>query len=125
MGPVLHCTWTRSSASTPIKDKSDNILLNINEQNQCWIEHFKETLNQPDPTVNYSFSMDDSPEELTLNLGERITRETWDAIKVMKNNKAAGLDHISGELLKCEYTVVVELRNLINKCWQTEAVQDE
>ena len=53
---VLYCivwdlTETGSNASTPIKDKSGNILLDINVQDLHWIEHFKETLNQHDPTV--------------------------------------------------------------------------
>ena len=69
--------------------------------------------------------MDDSPKELTLNLGEIKTRETWDAIKALNNNKAASLDQITAGLLKCgEDTVVVELTNLMNKCWQIETLPD-
>ena len=65
-GTVLHCMGSN-------RDKGGNILLNINEQDLHWIEHFKETLNQPDLTVTHNFSMDDSPKELTLNLGEITT----------------------------------------------------
>ena len=110
-------TGIRSNASTPIKDKSGNILLNINEKDLHWIEQFKKTLNQPDPTVPHNFSMDNSPKELTLNLGEITTRKTWDAIKALTNNLVASLDKITAELLKCrEDTMVVELTNLINNC---------
>ena len=46
--------------------------------------------------------------------------------KSSKNNKAASLDQITAELLKCgEDTVVVELTNLMNKCWQIEVVPDK
>ena len=50
---------------------------------------------------------------------EITASEMWDAIPALKNNKATSLDQITAELLKCgEDTVVAELRNLINKCWQ-------
>ena len=52
-----------------------------------------------------------------------MTREMQDVIKALKNNKATSLDQITAEMLKCEEdTVVVELKNLMNKCWQIEAV---
>ena len=112
---VQNLTVTTSSESTPIKDKNGEILTEANEQHMQWIEHFKETLNQPDPTVTHNFSMDHSPKELTLNLNQ-IKYETWDAIKAWKNNKTADLDQITIELLKCgEDTVVVELTNLMNR----------
>ena len=70
--------------------------------------------------------MDDSLKELTLNPGEITTRVTWDTIKALKNNKATDTDQLEAELLKCqEGIVVVELTNLMNKCWQIEAVQDK
>ena len=58
---VQYLTGTRSNASTPINDKSGNILINMNRQDLHWIEHFKETQNQPDPMVTHNLSMDNSP----------------------------------------------------------------
>ena len=120
---VRDITGTRNNASTPMKDISGHILLNINKQDLCWIEHFKETLNKPEPTVTHNFSMDDSHKELTLNLDEITTKEVWDTAKALKDNKHLALNQITTELLKNgEDTVVVELTNLMNKYWQIEAV---
>ena len=47
----------------------------MNEQDLQWIEHFKETLTQPDLTVIHNFSMDDSLKELTLDLGKIMMRD--------------------------------------------------
>ena len=90
---IQNLTGTRGNASTPIKDKSGNTLLDINEQDLCWSENFKDTLNQSDPAFTHNFSMANSFKELTLNLGEITTRETWDAINLQKkkNSKAASL----------------------------------
>ena len=52
---VRELTGARSNANVPIKDKNGKTLLTKEEQDARWIEHFKETLNQPPPTVTHVF----------------------------------------------------------------------
>ena len=47
-------------SNAPIKDKNGRILQTEEEQNERWVEHFKEILNQPEPTETFDF-----PEEET------------------------------------------------------------
>jgi len=52
--------------------------------------------------------------------------ETAKAIQALKNNKAAGLDQISAELLKYGgHSTVASLTDLMNNCWQDGSVPEE
>ena len=78
------------------------------------MEHFNETLNQPPPSVApYDFTTFNPPEDLTVNLDTITTGETEKAIRMLKKNKAAGLDQITAELLKH------------GVCWRKERVLEQ
>ena len=55
-----------------------------------------------------------------------VSEETAKAIQALKNNKAAGLDQISAELLKHGgHRTVASLTDLMSNCWQDESVPEE
>lgn len=88
-------TGTKSNSSIPIKHKNGKHLITQDKQNKRWMEHFWETFNQPDPTTTYDFDVENE-----VNTGNITLEEVKIAIKSLKNNKAAGLDEITPEILK-------------------------
>ncbi|KAL0150691.1 hypothetical protein M9458_053995 [Cirrhinus mrigala] len=90
----------KSNSSVPFKDKNGKLLIAQDEQNKQWIEHFQETFNQLDPTTTYDLDVEDAQDELQVNTGDITIEEVKIAIKSLKNNKAAGLDEITVEILK-------------------------
>ncbi|CAH1266795.1 Hypp3576 [Branchiostoma lanceolatum] len=119
---VRELTGTGNSPSVPVKDKNGKTLLTTEEQDLRWREHFQETLNQPNPDTLFDFAAE--PVETLEVCEEPIRREeTEEAIKALKNNKAAGLDEISAEMLKHGGETTEEmLTQLMNRCWQDEQV---
>lgn len=61
---------------------------------------FWEAFNQPDPTAMYNFNVEDAQEELQVNTGDITTEEVKNVIKSLKNNKVAGLEEKTAEILK-------------------------
>ena len=119
-------TGSRGNSNTPIKDKNGKALLTKEEQDARWIEYFKETRNQPNPPTTFDLSTFTTINEIQANLGTISETETRKAIKMLKNNKTAGLDEISAELVKHGGTKMVqEITKLLNICWQTTNVPDE
>ena len=111
-------TGSGSNSNTPAKDKNGKALLTKEEQDARWIEYFKETLNQPNPTTTFDLSTFTTISEIEANLGTILETETRKAIKMLKNNKTAGLDEISAELVKHGGTKMVqEITKLLNICW--------
>lgn len=104
---TLYCiinelTGRRINSSAHIKDKNGKLLIIQEEQKQRWVEHFQETLNHPHPNVTNDFKVEavSAQEELQINTSVIAIEEVKTVIKSLKNNKAAGLDKISVELLK-------------------------
>lgn len=118
---VRELSGIRSYPSMPVKDKNGTILATTEEQDQRWMEHFRETLNQPSPLNLVDFSSEPKVTCAPLQVCEdQITvQETMNAVKFLKNNKAAGLDEISAELLKFgEDSMISALTKLMNRCWK-------
>ena len=97
---VRDLTGARSNSTVTIKDKNGTVLLTHEEQNALWTEHFKEVLNQIEPLITFAFDTLSIPKDLPVNMADITEEETDRAIKAVENNKAAGLDEISAELLK-------------------------
>ena len=123
---VNELSGTKNISSVPIKNKNGKLLTTQDEQHKRWVEHFRETLNQPDPVTTHNFDMENAQEELQVNTGEITIAEVQIAIQTLKNNKAAGLDEISAELLKYGgHTMAKELTLLFNLCWQNGKVPED
>ncbi|CAJ1057678.1 hypothetical protein Bbelb_159660 [Xyrichtys novacula] len=85
------------------------------------MEHFKDVLNQPTPSILFNFDQETPAPPLNAS-SEEITRtEIAEAIKSLKNNKTPGPDEVTTELLKHGQEVVVEgLKHLFNRIWHAE-----
>mgnify|MGYP003416956578 CR=1 FL=1 len=120
---VRELTNARSGATVPIKSKDGRDLLTDEEQAERWVEHFQEVLNQPTPASLFDFNSEANPTEINISESEITSQEVRKAIGKMKNNKAAGLDEITAELLKHGKDVMVEeLTQLFNLIWNSEEV---
>ena len=86
---VKELTWVNSNNNVPIKDKQGKVL-SSEEQNQRWIQHFREVLNQPDPPSFLNFDSYEAMHPLEVNTDEIRITEVLKAIKTLKNNKAPG-----------------------------------
>ena len=97
---IKDITGTQSNSSVPIQDKNGKILGTEEEQNERWVEHFKDVLNQTDPPSTFDFSNIVFRPLLKVIFGKITKKEVRKAIKALKNNKAAGIDRTCAELLK-------------------------
>ena len=101
------------------------MLATAEEQETRWVEHFEETLNQPDPETTYNFDNEIHLPKLNVNVDVITEEETSSAISKMKN-KAAGLDEITAEFMKVGgQTIISTLTILLNTCWTSEMVPDK
>ncbi|XP_063708921.1 craniofacial development protein 2-like [Culicoides brevitarsis] len=91
---------TNRSRNVPVKDKNGVLLTNVEDQLKRWREHFQEVLNLRRDGIVIP------PTRATRSLPIRTSppsrKEITDAIKSLKNGKAAGIDSITGEVLKAD-----------------------
>jgi len=65
---VRQLTGINSNSNVPVKSKDGRMILTEEEQNARWMEHFKEVLNQPEPTIELDMDNSDASEELEVNM---------------------------------------------------------
>ena len=107
--------------SVPIQDKNGNTLTTPEQQNQRWIEHFREVLNQPSPTILINLDQEVPQQLLDISTDDFNNAEIGRAIMKLKNSKAASEDQITAEMLKYGgKTFIQALGKLLNSCWQEE-----
>ena len=88
-----------------------------------WKEHFQETLNRPSPQDPQQ--LEASP-PLNIDTGEITRAEIREALKSLKNGKAAGVDNIPAEALKEGGDVIVEsLHQLLNLVRTEEEIPND
>jgi len=88
------------------------------------VEHFEELLNRPAPPDPPDIQPADS--DLHIDCSAPTKEEIQNAIKQLRNGKAAGPDNIPAEVLKVEIRTNVELLYpLFNKIWEEERVPTE
>ncbi|XP_052565015.1 uncharacterized protein LOC120421478 isoform X3 [Culex pipiens pallens] len=108
------------------RDKDGGILTDEREVIERWKQHFDEHLHGPEAEYqgdgrNDVSGMVDGEDEPATTM-----REVKDAIKKLKNNKAAGKEGIGAELLKMGTDKLAAcLHRLIVKVWDTEQLSEE
>ena len=113
------------ASSTQVESKDGILLTQTDDIVRRWKEHFSEVLNQMPPTTTLNI-----PEEPLFDLGicsgPLILIEVKEALKTLKNGKAAGNDGISPELLKYGRSALAEpIFELLSRVWDEEKVPSE
>ncbi|XP_056001665.1 uncharacterized protein LOC130048676 [Ostrea edulis] len=91
----------RRSAPQPmsVKSKEGNILTDKDQVKDRWRKHFCELLNRPAPARRYHPSQQ-LWEELDIDTSEPSEEDVEKAINKLKNNKSAGTDSVTAELIQ-------------------------
>ncbi|VDO59540.1 unnamed protein product [Schistosoma margrebowiei] len=76
----------RRKPERPVKSKKGEVITNIEEQQNMWVEHFKELLNRPAP-LNPP-NIEAAPTDLLINVGPPTIEEISMAIRQIKNQIA-------------------------------------
>ncbi|VDP18395.1 unnamed protein product [Schistosoma margrebowiei] len=76
----------RRKPEPPVKSKEGEVITNIEEQQNRWVEHFKELLNRPTP-LNPP-NIEAAPTDLPINVGPPTIEEISMAIRQIKTRAA-------------------------------------
>ncbi|VDO65060.1 unnamed protein product [Schistosoma margrebowiei] len=90
----------RCKPERPVKSKEGEVITNIEEQRNRWVEHFKELLNRPAP-LNPP-NIEAAPTDIPINVDPPTIKEISMAIRQIKSGKAAGPNNIPAEALKAD-----------------------
>ena len=102
-----------------VKSKDGNLNVQDQEIEGRWVEHLSSVLNQPPPQIEANIPT--ANERLQINCDPPTETEVKNAIKSLKNNKAAGPDNIPGDILKADTDTATRLLHpIIVKIWETE-----
>ena len=118
----------KGASELPVKGKNGEALKTEKEQDDRWIEHFKEVLNQPAPETELKIEEESMmPQIEDVNCTEITCDEVQIALKKLKNNKAPGLDGVQAEMLKNadNETIVKEICHVCNVIWREERIPED
>jgi len=110
--------------SAPVARKKGSLCNSAQELLEHQHEHYQELLNHESATCRklYSVAAAAAPDSDTLENAPSL-KEVRTAIGNLRNGRAAGLDDISPELLKCaKEPISVALHTLLAKVWTTGKV---
>lgn len=120
------------NTARPIRDESSTIVTNEAEQLDCWHKHFSKILNHCETApstseASLSTPPDDlHPHETSINTNPPTLEEIVEAIKELKNGKAAGNDNIPAEALKADPHITARaFLPLFQAIWLEEKLPDE
>ncbi|CAF1136302.1 unnamed protein product, partial [Didymodactylos carnosus] len=104
---------------TPVKDDGD-----LKER---WRQHFEGLLNVGKELAEETLlKLDVQQQESDLEEPYPTEREITDAIKALKNNKAAGIDGIHAEMIKAGGTTLAKyLYQMFVEIWKAEKVPED
>ncbi|VDP34388.1 unnamed protein product [Schistosoma margrebowiei] len=104
-----------------VKSKEGEVITNIEEQRNRWVEHFKELLNRPAP-LNPP-NIEAAPTDFPIDIGPPTIEEIRMAIRQIKSDRAAGPDNIPAEALKADVAATARILHILfNKIWDEEEV---
>ena len=123
MGTLYRITKTLSGGfrnnETPVRKQDGKLTCSTEEELECWKDHFEKVLNRDNPTENATITP--SLEPLEINTEKPSLEEVKNAIKLLKNGKAAGVDQVHSEMLKAEEIVTPRvLTGILQNIWETE-----
>ena len=108
-----------------VKDKAGNIISNNCDCLNRWKEHYSELLNK-DPVPHNpetSTAAANAPTDLSISEGAVTLDEVRNAVKSLKNDRAAGICKITAELLKFGGECMLQWLQLIINCvWISEKI---
>ena len=96
---IRRLTNDMRSAVVPIRDKEGKPITSIDGQIHRWKDYLEEILNTSITNMERE-ELTSIPTELTKSIRTPSKREIVNAIKAMKNGKAAGANNIPAEVLK-------------------------
>ncbi|VDP69626.1 unnamed protein product [Schistosoma mattheei] len=105
----------------PVKCKEGKVITNSEEQQNRWVEHFKELLNRP--ALLNPPNIEVTPTDLPIDVGPPTIDETSMAIRQIKSGKAVGPDNISADALKADVAVTARIFHILfSKIWDEEQI---
>ena len=105
--------------SIAIKDKEGKILTSSEDRRKRWKEHFSEILNRDEPQTPVTAEEEEEIEDIDTN--PPTLAEIQNAIKRLKNGKAAGEDLIVAELLKADVSFTSKkIKHILDEVWKQE-----
>ena len=78
-------TGKKTSSNVPITDKNKKVLPTAEEQETRWVEHFEETLNQPDPEATHNFDNEIHLSKLDVNVLSYLKNEKQQSCRFRRN----------------------------------------
>ena len=123
---IREITGKRATKGDMIRDKRGVMLQTEEERTERWKEYFEELYNDPNPTQVASlpnlplYPKDGNEPDITM-------QEVEMAIKLLKLDKAAGIDDISAEEIKaaCEDRGLKMMHSLCKTIWETEVIPED
>ena len=107
----------------PVRNEAGVLLRTAEEEMHRWREHFQTVLNHEEPINPPEVEPND---ELNIRTGHVTRIEIKNAIKKLKNGKAAGCDNIPPEAIKAGGDTSEEvLLGLCNRIWSEEKIPEE
>ena len=112
-----------NSGDGPVKDKEGNFISSEQGKTARWKEHFEEVLNRPEPAQTPDIPPAD--EDLDIAIDPPTEEEIKQAMKTLKNGKAAGVDGVTAEMLRAEEAMTPRLlAEMFQKIWEDESAPD-